>query len=189
VTTAAAATEQGLCTSEELLQRWERVLQDPLLRELPYRLELNKWGYIEMTPPASPRHMDLAATLLRLLSDMLGGRALPECSMMVTGGGVRVADVVWCSQAFLERNAREFATWAAALRQAPEICVEIKSPTNSIGELREKLSLYLAAGAREGWIVHPDGRVDIWEQAGERATSSFPVNLAHIRDALTGPLC
>jgi hypothetical protein len=33
----------------------------------------------------------------------------------------------------------------------------------------------------------PRGRVEIWEEAGERATSSFPVNPAHICDALTGP--
>jgi Uma2 family endonuclease len=96
-----------------------------------------------------------------------------------------VADVVWCSEAFLERHAREFESWAAALSEAPEICVEIKSPTNALGELCEKLSLYLDSGAREGWIVHPDGRIEIYDPSGERETSGFPVDLARIRRTLS----
>ena len=116
---------------------------------------------------------------------MLGGKALPECAI-VTAGGIRVADVVWCSEAFLDRHAQDFESWAAALSEAPEICVEIKSPTNALGELREKLALYLASGAREGWIVHPDGRIEILAESGDRETSGFPVDLARIRRALSG---
>jgi Uma2 family endonuclease len=184
--TAIAATEQGALTREELLQRWDRVLRDPILRDLPFRLELNKWGHIEMTPPASPRHMDLAATLLELLRGMLGGKALPECAI-ATAGGIRVADVVWCSRAFLDRHAHEFDSWAPALSKAPELCIEIKSPTNALGELREKLSLYLGSGAEEGWIVHPDGRIEMLDASGERETSSFPIDLGRIREALSEP--
>jgi Uma2 family endonuclease len=91
---------------------------------------------------------------------MLGGKALPECSI-ATAGGIRVADEVWCSQAFLDRHAHEFDSWAPALSEAPELCIEIKSPTNALGELREKLSLYLGASAKERWIVHRDGRIEM----------------------------
>jgi Uma2 family endonuclease len=179
MTSAVASAENGALTREELVQRWERVLRDPALRDLPFRLELNKWGHIEMTPPASPRHMDLAATLIGLLRDILGGKALPACSI-ATPGGIRVADVVWCSEAFLARHAPEFESWAAALSEAPEICVEIKSPSNALGELHEKLSLYLDSGAKEGWIVHPDGRIEIYDESGERETSIFTVDLVRI---------
>jgi Uma2 family endonuclease len=142
-----------------------------VLHSLPFRLELNKWGHIEMTPPASPRHMDLAAALVGLVRDRLGGKSLPECAI-AKAGGIRVADVVWCSEAFLDRHAREFESRAPALSEAPDLCIEIRSPTNALGELREKLSLYLEAGAKEGWIVHPDGRIEVLGASGERETAS-----------------
>jgi Uma2 family endonuclease len=187
VTTGAATVEREGLSREELVQRWEGALRDPVLRELPYRLELNKWGHIEMTPPASPRHMDLAATLLALVREMLGGKALPECSI-VTEEGIRVADVAWCSDEFVRGHVHEFESWAAALSTAPELCIEIKSPTNALGELREKLSLYLASGAREGWIVHPDGGIEILGPLGSLETSCFPVDLDRIRRALSRPV-
>ena len=58
---------------ETLAQRWVDVVNDPVLRNLPYRIELNKWGHIEMTPPASPMHMRLATRLAVLLEKLLGG--------------------------------------------------------------------------------------------------------------------
>jgi len=187
VTTGAATAEREGLTREELVRRWEGALRDPRLRELPFRLELNKWGHIEMTPPASPRHMDLAATLLALVREMLGGKVLPECSI-VTEEGIRVADVVWCSEEFVRRHAHEFESWAAALSAAPELCIEIKSPANALGELREKLTLYLASGAKEGWIVHPDGRIEILGEVGDRDTSCFPVDLDRIGRTLSRPV-
>ena len=29
---------------------WQEICNDPLLRELPYKIELNEWGKIVMTP-------------------------------------------------------------------------------------------------------------------------------------------
>jgi Uma2 family endonuclease len=134
--------------------------------------------------------MDLAASLMGLLREMLGGKALPECPI-VTAGGVKVADVVWCSQAFLERHADEFRSWAAALSRAPDLCIEIKSPANTLGELREKLQFYLDAGATEVWIVHPDGSIEIFHAPGARqggvpGGSIFPLDLDRIRCEVVG---
>ena len=69
----------------ELVLRWAGVLEDPTLRNLPYRIELNKWGHIEMTPPASPRHMSIASSLVRLLEDRLAGKAFTECAIVTSG--------------------------------------------------------------------------------------------------------
>jgi hypothetical protein len=38
--------------------RWSEVLQNETLRDLPYKIELNQWGKIEMTP-ASDNHSTL----------------------------------------------------------------------------------------------------------------------------------
>ena len=44
-----------LATAEALVLRWDEVLKDPSLQDLPYKIELNAWGKVEMSP-ASNRH-------------------------------------------------------------------------------------------------------------------------------------
>jgi Uma2 family endonuclease len=41
------------------------------------------------------------------------------------------------------------------LGKAPEICIEVVSPSNSVKEMQEKIDAYLAAGAEEVWIAYP----------------------------------
>lgn len=76
----------------ELYGRWEGVLHDRALRDLPYRIEINKWGHLEMTPPATPHHMRIGTRLARLLNQRLGGEAFTECAIL-TSGGVRIGPV------------------------------------------------------------------------------------------------
>src|SRR5438132_13758080 len=45
----------------------------------------------------------------------------------------------------------------ACFPQAPELCVEILSPSNTKAEIEEKTALYFDAGAREVWICSPSG--------------------------------
>jgi Uma2 family endonuclease len=42
------------------------------------------------------------------------------------------------------------------LDRAPDLVIEIRSPDDSIAELLEKMNLYLANGARLGWLVLPE---------------------------------
>ncbi|MCA1853073.1 MAG: Uma2 family endonuclease [Beggiatoa sp.] len=159
----------------DLYGRWEGVLHDRALRDLPYRIEINKWGHLEMTPPATPHHMRIGTRLARLLDQRLGGEAFTECAIL-TSGGVRIADVVWCSPAFLITHGGELDDWAAALSQAPDLCVEVRSPSNpdqqvGYGELQERIALFLASGAREAWILHPTGRVDCFGADGPLTAS------------------
>ena len=51
--------------------------------------------------------------------------------------------------------AREFNKWAPLM---PDIAVEVKSPGNTLAELRRKTAIYLANGAQLVWIVIPDQR-------------------------------
>lgn len=129
---------------------WADVMANPYLQDLPFKIELNKWGRIEMSP-ASNEHGRLQVRIANELQGRPGGQVLVECSV-ATSDGVRVADVAWVSD---ERLAR-FGN-ATPYPQAPEICVEIMSPSNTWGEMHIKAGLYLEAGADEVWIVHPDG--------------------------------
>lgn len=47
----------------------------------------------------------------------------------------------------------------------PDVCVEIKSPDDSLKDLRAKARFYLAHGARLVWIVIPEKRLIEWYTA------------------------
>lgn len=131
--------------------QWADVMANPYLKDLPFKIELNKWGRIEMSP-ASNQHGLVQVQVAKELDQRPGGKVLVECSIQ-TSDGVRVADVAWISD---ERLAR-FAD-ATPYPGAPEICVEVMSPTNSWAEMHFKAGLYLEAGASEVWVATLDGQ-------------------------------
>jgi len=152
--------------------KWSEVIAEPTLRDLPFKIELNEHGSIVMTP-ASNRHGLLQVRLANRLSGMIpDGEAMVECSID-TPKGVKVADVAWLSAAFLAAHGDETPYTAA-----PELCIEVVSPTNSAAEIEEKKGLYFTQGAREVWLCDEDGRVQFFTPdgpAGEsRLFGAFP---------------
>lgn len=147
--------------------QWSEVINDPSLRNLPYKIELNKWGNIEMSP-ASNRLGYFESEISFLLRNALpNGKVIIECSIN-TPDGVKVANVAWCSLAFYHRH--EFVTPYPA---APEICVEIISPSNSAAAIAEKVRLYLAQGASEVWLVDENGVICFHTKDGKQSQSAF----------------
>jgi Uma2 family endonuclease len=165
-------------TQRQLTERYLALIADPRYAGLPGRFELNGWGQIIMTPPADFWHYRVAARLVRLLTAALGGEAVQEGAVAVEARGVLIADVVWCSPAFLAGHGGE-----RVLQAAPEICVEVLSPSNSTKEIDDKRAAYLAAGALEVWIVDPVGRsIAFFASDGARASSQFNVDLTGLFD-------
>ena len=161
----------NLTSREALALRWAEVCNDPTLRDLPYKIELNAFGKIEMSP-ANNRHARLQARIARELANQLpDGDSLTECPI-ATDIGVRVPDVAWASNEFLKRHGD-----TTPFPEAPEICVEIGSASNSEEELTLKTKAYLAAGAREVWLVAEDGAWQVFDAAGVRAASRYAVTL------------
>jgi Uma2 family endonuclease len=160
-------------TRPQLAERYLNLLDDPRYAGLPGKFELTAWGQIIMTPPAEVWHYRVAARLARALTASLGGEAFQEGAIAIEGHGAPVADVVWCSPDFLARHGNE-----RVLQRAPEICIEVLSPSNSTREIDEKRTAYLAAGALEVWIVDPVGRsIAFFGPEGARASSQFVVDL------------
>lgn len=156
---------------EALAVRWAEIEQDVTLRDLPYKIEINAWGKIEMSPATfwhGRMQGAVAAALVRYLSD---GEVLTKIPIQ-TDIGIRVPDVAWGSRAYLERNAN-----ASPATEAPEICVEVVSPSNSAEEIREKTRAYLAAGAEEVWIVSEEGACRFFAATGEVTKSRYAVTL------------
>ena len=156
-------------TKELLVARWTELINDPSLHDLPYKIELNQEGTIEMSP-ASNRHGIQQAQIARELGNGLPhGSVITECSIL-TDIGVRVPDVAWGSTEFLKQEGEN-----TPFTRAPEICVEVRSPSNTDREITEKVRAYLLAGAVEVWIVDEEGAKKIYASDGERKTSSFGV--------------
>ncbi len=147
--------------------RWSDVMADASLRDLPYKIELNKWGQVVMSP-ANNIHAALQGKIAAFLERVLPhGMVLTEC-VVDTPEGAKVPDVAWCSPEFFARHRKE-----TPFPVAPEICVEIRSPSNSRAAMAEKVGLYLDAGAQEVWIVRENGEIAYFTRSGEQPHSIF----------------
>lgn len=154
---------------------WQEVIEHPALQDLPFKIELNEYGNIEMSP-ASNQHGRLQGKIYLLFSRVgHHGEFYIECSIS-TRKGVKVADVAWCSNAFFDKYGEQ-----TPLPVAPEICVEVISPSNSTKEMAEKIDLYLAKGAQEVWLCDEAGDISFYAPSGIIDRSSilpeFPGNI------------
>ena len=149
---------------------WQEVCEREDLRDLPYKIETNRYGQVVMSP-ASNHHGFLQARLSYLPLDLgpEGSRVISECSVD-TDDGTKVADVAWLSQEFWKSRGAE-----TPYSKAPEICVEIQSPSNSKSEMDFKRQLYFGAGASEVWICGEAGELTFYV-GGEMVEASefFP---------------
>ena len=143
------------------LKRWQEVCADPGLQRLPDRIETNRFGHIIMMPPPgfshSTRQAEIFAHLLELLPH---GRALPECAVL-TSDGVKGVDLAWITAGRIKRGLK-----GEVLTIAPEICVEVISPSNTRPELESKRDLYFEAGADEVWFCDRKGALHFFLKSG-----------------------
>lgn len=158
-------------SSEELAVRYRDLCEDLRFANLPGKIELDVWGRIVMSP-ASFYHGVLQGRLCRSLAT-LGGEVVVEAPV-VTAMGLLVADVAWASAQFMSEHGSE-----TPLTRAPELCIEVASPSNSLKELREKIDAYLAIGAQEVWIVYLQSRrCEFYGKQGLMQRSTYAVDLA-----------
>jgi Uma2 family endonuclease len=123
--------------------------------------------------PASNVHGRFQARLtIELGTQLSGGEPITESSIL-TEIGVRVPDVAWASSEFLRQHGT-----STPFPVAPEVCVEITSPSNSDDEIQEKIHAYLNAWAREVWIVAEDGSIDYHNSDGKKTSSSLNIKVA-----------
>ncbi len=145
------------------------------MQDLPYKIELNRWGNIEMSP-AKSYHFEFQLRIGHLLQSLLpAGVAVTECAIE-TSEGTKVADVAWVSRE-RRREIRREVSYAAA----PEICVEIRSMSNGPAEMRHKRRLYFDAGAVEFWLCNEHGQMSFFSPDDTLPRSTlcpeFPVHV------------
>ncbi len=159
------------------MMEWSEVINNPLLQNLPFKIELNKFGKLLMSPASNSHGMIQGQLAAALVNKHPEGKVITECSVH-TSDGVKVADVAWASTEFI----REFG-YTTPYPKAPELCVEIVSPSNSKEEISGKVELYLAKGAQEVWVVYEDQRMDVFNHTGPTNNSRLS---AGIREQVFG---
>ncbi|MDB4673227.1 Uma2 family endonuclease [Verrucomicrobiales bacterium] len=136
---------------------WDEACSDPFLAELPYKIELNEFGHPILLSPHNRNHSALQGIIQDLLRKHKEGGMVAQEAAVETAKGTRSADVAWMT---IERW-RDQAD-GASFSTAPQICIEVLSPTNSKAEMEEKRNLYFGAGADEVWICDLLGRMSFY---------------------------
>lgn len=140
---------------------WDEVINNPFLKDLPFKIETNKFGQILMSP-ASNKHGSIQFDVGKKIDrKKKNGMIIVECSIS-TSDGVKVADVAWASDDFIAEYGQ-----VTPYPKAPEICVEVVSPRNTKAEINHKVELYLAKGALEVWVVNNEKEVTYYSHAGQ----------------------
>jgi Uma2 family endonuclease len=160
-------------SAAELVVRYQDLCDNRCFANVPGKIEIDVWGRLVMTPP-SYYHGLVQGRLCRSLA-ALGGETGVETAI-ATATGLFVADVTWASDQFVRAHLGEIA-----LQQAPEVCIEVVSPSNSRNELEGKTAAFLAAGAREVWIVYlKSKRCEFYGPQGLMDRSNFAVDLSEL---------
>ena len=155
--------------AQEHQARWDEIIADPALKDLPYKVETNARGQIVLSPHKN-RHSDLQTALFQLLQRHAPDGHISVEYALATPRGVKVPDVVWMSA---ERRDEMRATGDPSTL-APELCVEVLSPNNRWANIEEKIELYREAGADEVWVVDTDRQVRFFGEEEMEASTLAP---------------
>jgi Uma2 family endonuclease len=166
------------------LQAFER-----LPDESAWRTELVR-GRVVREPAAGFEHGRLAATVAVLLSRFVEERRLGVVVGAETGfvladapPVVRAPDAAFVAAARLPVGTTAIKGFA---RLAPDLAVEIVSPSNTAAEIRDKVRDYLAAGVRLVWVLRPrDGTITV-SRPGTRARVRRAGHVLDGQDVLPG---
>lgn len=122
------------------------------------RVERDANGEILVMTPAGSRTSKMNMRIGRLLDewaeadgrgvafDSNGGFTLPD-------GSMRAADAAWV--ALPRWKALSDADQSRYAPLCPDFVIELRSPSDSLPELKEKMELWIANGAQLAWLIDP----------------------------------
>ncbi len=123
-------------------------------------------GELLMTPAPSTRHQRILGNLFSELRAYVKANGLGEVF-------VSPVDVVFEENLFLEPDIvyvsrhQQQIVGEEAIHGAPDLVVEVLSPSSFYHDLRRKMGLYSQFGVQEYWIVDPEKQtLDLYRRAG-----------------------
>ncbi len=179
--TTTTATEVELLTAADLLRLDGEGVRGELIR-----------GVLCETMPTGQEHGEVAANLTIALGQFVQPRGLGRITTSDAGvwlerdpDTVREPDVAFFSTVKVPPGVRV----TGYSEVAPDLVVEIVSPSDSRREVHDKAHMWLSHGVRLVWVVHPETRtVDVYRADGDAATLSETDALDGL-DVLPGFTC
>jgi len=160
------------------LTRWEELENDPEVGAWPGRVETDREGNIIMIPPGDVGHGMRIIRFGNLFTEYLPhGIALGEFAVS-TSDGNKIPDCGWASEEhpefqWLLADEPETQEKPKVLKRAPEICVEILSPSNTPAKIEAKKRLYFEVSAKEVWVCDRDGAMEFFGPGGKLPHSNL----------------
>ena len=144
--TALLTSEQYLALPDEFDQSGNRI-KDELIG-----------GEVVKVPPGSQLHnlikINIIGALLQFerAQPKLRVKVLAEMAFVVTAHDIFIPDASVILKSRLTPRKHEYITGA------PELAIEVVSPTDKATRLKHKIDAYLANGSKTVWVVFPDAR-------------------------------
>ena len=130
------------------------------------RYELDEGELIEMVKPRYQPHnrivMKITQALLAYLEKNAIGEVLTSDNLFVLGPNTkRIPDLSFMTTERLRQIQPD-----ADIDGAPDLAIEVLSPSDAATAMRKKVKQYFAAGSRAVWLVYPESReIEIRESA------------------------
>ncbi len=120
-------------------------------------------GEIIVSPAPAFRHQKFVYRIAKLIEKLAGTEPhLAPLDVVLNPGTVAQPDILWIapdSTRCMERDGRLYG--------APDLCVEILSPSTARLDRTTKFIAYEAAGVREYWIIDPAAEIlEVWVLQG-----------------------
>jgi len=168
---SAPATARPLAEQHALnRQVWDRIVDDPRFEDVLERVETDRDGRLIMSPPPLTPHRVRQQRISELLNRLLPeGGAFAEGAVS-TGQGVKIADAVWYPAPLARRIEDEEVSVPDF---APDICVEVQSPSDTLPKLRKKAAAFFGVGVREVWVCDRKGKMSFYGPQGPLERSAL----------------
>jgi Uma2 family endonuclease len=144
-----------------------------------YRMELVDGEIIVMSPSGYESDevaTRMSAKLFNWVDERRLGRVTgSSAGFILPNSDTRAPDVSFVEARRLRRSPRSFA------ELAPDLMVEVKSPSDSVAALRTKIDQFLELGTRVGILINPENRM-----VEVRRSNQDPIELTD-GDVLTVP--
>src|SRR3569832_1469167 len=122
------------------------------------RLELTSTGELIAMPPTGAETGKRNFNLIGQLAVWFRQTGIGVCfdsdsGFILPNGAVRSPDLAWVTRGKWDRltdqQKKRFAPWW------PDFVVELRSPTDRLSEVRNKMAEYMETGASLGWLIDP----------------------------------
>ena len=143
-------------------------------------------GELLLTPAPNLKHQRLQLRLGMRLAQFIGERELGELFFAPCDVVLSDTDVVQPDLLFVSRDRRHLLSGGDNVRGAPDLVVEILSPTTADRDRGYKRALYAKHGVKEYWLIDPtaetvwihelrDGALTVTQTVGREQTLRSPL--------------